>query len=34
VTLVVTFAAGSGDDVSARILGARLSELLGQQVII
>jgi tripartite-type tricarboxylate transporter receptor subunit TctC len=34
VTLVVTFAAGSGDDVSARILGARLSELLGQQVVI
>jgi tripartite-type tricarboxylate transporter receptor subunit TctC len=34
VTLVVTFAAGSGDDVLGRILGARLSELLGQQVII
>src|ERR1700732_3118326 len=34
VTLVVTFAAGSGDDVLARILGARLSEILGQQVIV
>jgi tripartite-type tricarboxylate transporter receptor subunit TctC len=34
VTLVVTFAAGSGDDVLARILSPRLSELLGQQVII
>jgi tripartite-type tricarboxylate transporter receptor subunit TctC len=34
VTLVVTFAAGSGDDLLARILSPRLSELLGQQVII
>jgi tripartite-type tricarboxylate transporter receptor subunit TctC len=34
VTLVVTFAAGSGDDVLARILIPRLSELLGQQVIV
>jgi tripartite-type tricarboxylate transporter receptor subunit TctC len=34
VTLVVTFAAGSGDDVLARILSARLSEILGQQVIV
>jgi tripartite-type tricarboxylate transporter receptor subunit TctC len=34
VTLVVTFAAGSGDDVLARILSPRLSELLGQQVIV
>jgi tripartite-type tricarboxylate transporter receptor subunit TctC len=34
VTMVVTFPAGSGSDVLARILGARLSEILGQQVII
>jgi tripartite-type tricarboxylate transporter receptor subunit TctC len=34
VTLVVTFAAGSSDDILARILGARLSEILGQQVIV
>jgi tripartite-type tricarboxylate transporter receptor subunit TctC len=34
VTLVVTFAAGSGDDVLARVLSPRLSELLGQQVIV
>jgi tripartite-type tricarboxylate transporter receptor subunit TctC len=32
--MVVTFAAGSSDDVLARILSPRLSELLGQQVII
>src|SRR5712671_2150981 len=34
VTMVVAFAAGSGDDVFARIVTPRLSELLGQQVII
>ncbi len=34
VTMIVTFAAGSGDDVLARILVPRLSELLGQQVIV
>ncbi len=34
VTVVVTFAAGSGDDLLARIIAPRLSELLGQQVII
>jgi tripartite-type tricarboxylate transporter receptor subunit TctC len=34
LTLVVTFAAGSGDDVLARILSPRLSELLGQQVVV
>src|SRR5215467_4721047 len=34
MTLVVTFAAGSGDDVLARILSPRLSELLGQQIIV
>jgi tripartite-type tricarboxylate transporter receptor subunit TctC len=33
-TMVVTFPAGSGSDVLARILGARLSEILGQQVVI
>src|SRR5260370_40241861 len=32
--MVVTFPAGSGSDVLARILGPSLSELLGQQVII
>ena len=34
VTIVVTFPAGSADDVLARILAPRLSELLGQQVIV
>jgi tripartite-type tricarboxylate transporter receptor subunit TctC len=34
VTLVVTFAAGSGDDLVARIISPRLSELLGQQVVV
>jgi tripartite-type tricarboxylate transporter receptor subunit TctC len=34
VTLVVTFAAGSGDDLVARSIAPRLSELLGQQVVI
>src|SRR5882762_3570800 len=34
VTMVVPFAAGSASDTVARILGARLSEVLGQQVII
>jgi tripartite-type tricarboxylate transporter receptor subunit TctC len=34
VTMVVAFAAGSGDDVFARIVAPRLSELLGQPVII
>ena len=34
VTMVVTFAAGGGDDVLARIVAPRLSELLGQQVMI
>ena len=34
VTMVVTFPAGSGSDVLARILGPSLSELLGQQVIV
>jgi tripartite-type tricarboxylate transporter receptor subunit TctC len=34
VTMVVPFAAGSASDTLARILGARLSELLGQQVIV
>ena len=33
-TMVVTFPPGSGSDILARILGPRLSELLGQQVII
>jgi tripartite-type tricarboxylate transporter receptor subunit TctC len=34
VTMVVTFPAGSGSDILARILGPSLSELLGQQAII
>ena len=34
VTMVVSFAAGSGDDVLGQIIAARLSEVLGQQVII
>src|SRR5438876_4309590 len=34
ITMVVTFAAGSSDDVLGRILSPRLSELLGQQLII
>ncbi len=34
VTVVVTFAPGAADDVLARILAPRLSELLGQQVIV
>jgi tripartite-type tricarboxylate transporter receptor subunit TctC len=34
LTMVVTFPAGSGSDVLARILGARLAEILGQQVVI
>jgi tripartite-type tricarboxylate transporter receptor subunit TctC len=34
VTLVIPFAAGSASDTVGRILGARLSELIGQQVII
>jgi tripartite-type tricarboxylate transporter receptor subunit TctC len=32
--MVVSFAAGSGDDVLGRIIAARLSEVLGQQVIV
>jgi tripartite-type tricarboxylate transporter receptor subunit TctC len=34
VTLVVTFAAGSGDDLVARSIAPRISELLGQQMVI
>src|SRR5215831_3778151 len=34
VTMVVPFAAGSASDTLARVLGARLSEVLGQQVVI
>ena len=34
VTLVVSYAAGSGDDALARILTPRLSQLLGRQVIV
>jgi tripartite-type tricarboxylate transporter receptor subunit TctC len=34
VTMVVPFAAGSASDTVARILAARLSEILGQQVVI
>jgi tripartite-type tricarboxylate transporter receptor subunit TctC len=34
VTMVVPFAAGSSSDVAGRVLAARMSEVLGQQVII
>jgi tripartite-type tricarboxylate transporter receptor subunit TctC len=34
VTMVVPYAAGSASDVTARVLAPRLSELLGQQVVI
>src|SRR5262245_57666067 len=34
ITMVVPFAAGGGFDVMGRILAARMSEILGQQVII
>jgi tripartite-type tricarboxylate transporter receptor subunit TctC len=34
VTMVVTYAAGGTNDIIARILAARLSEILGQQVVI
>ncbi len=34
VTLVVTFAAGSGDDVLTRIIAPHLSEILGQQFVV
>ena len=34
LTMVVPFAAGGGTDVMGRIVGRRLSEVLGQQVII
>ena len=34
ITLVVTFAAGSGDDVLTRIIAPHLSENLGQQFVI
>jgi tripartite-type tricarboxylate transporter receptor subunit TctC len=34
LTMVVPFAAGSGSDIAGRIMSARLSEVLGQQVIV
>ena len=34
VTMVVPFAAGGGNDVVARLLAPRMSEVLGQQVVI
>jgi tripartite-type tricarboxylate transporter receptor subunit TctC len=34
VTMVVPFAAGSSSDAVGRIIGARLSELLGQQIVV
>jgi tripartite-type tricarboxylate transporter receptor subunit TctC len=34
ITLVVTFAAGSGDDLVARIIAPRIAEILGQPVVI
>src|ERR1700733_5733839 len=34
ITMVVTFAAGSGDDLVARIVAPRMAEILGQPVVI
>src|SRR5262245_54367257 len=34
LTMVVTFPPGSGSDIMARILAPRLSEILGQQVVV
>lgn len=34
ITMIVTFAAGSGDDVLARILSPKMSEALGQTVVV
>jgi tripartite-type tricarboxylate transporter receptor subunit TctC len=34
ISLIVTFAAGSGDDVLTRIIGPHLSSLLGQQIVV
>jgi tripartite-type tricarboxylate transporter receptor subunit TctC len=34
ITMVVTFAAGSGDDLVARIIAPRMAEILGQPVVI
>jgi tripartite-type tricarboxylate transporter receptor subunit TctC len=34
ITMVVTFAAGSGDDLVARIIAPRMAEILGQTVVI
>src|SRR6267154_2346098 len=34
ITMVVPFGAGSGTDILGRALGPRLSELLGQQIIV
>src|SRR5215468_69314 len=34
VTMVIPFAAGAASDTVGRILGARLSEVLGQQIVI
>src|SRR5262245_58379628 len=34
VTMVVPFGAGSSSDQAARIIGARMSELLGQQIVV
>ena len=34
IRVIVGFGAGSGADVTARVVGARMSEILGQQIVI
>ena len=34
VRIVVGFGAGSGADITARVVGARMSEILGQQIVV
>src|SRR5215471_11201205 len=34
IRVVVGFGAGSGADITARVVGARMSEILGQQIVV
>src|SRR5215831_19804250 len=34
IRLIVGFGAGSGADITARVVGARMSEILGQQIVV
>ena len=34
VRIIVGFSAGSGADITARVVGARMSEILGQQIVV